>query len=245
MFKPFKNNILKEFPPMILLLSDTPERAQKIQTDLGNEGFPVEITDDVSEMLLRLRQNPRHYRVLLLDFNYTRADVLDICQQVKRDQALRSIPLVCLLDKSRVIDQLLAFEMGADDFIFMPYSPIEIQLKMRSLQRLNQLHQELQQKEAQLEYLRNIQRLVVTLNHYINNALTPLYFAVQIMDMEEEASLRLRSMVRDTVVFISKVLQAIQQLVEDGKLKVLQEGVYKDIMLDIEWELNELIEKKR
>ena len=54
---------------------------------------------------------------------------------------------------------------------------------------------------------------------------------------------RLQSIANDTVVFVSKVLQSLQTLIDTGKMKVAQEGIYKNIMFDIEKELSVLVSK--
>lgn len=230
---------------MILLLSDNQETASNIRADLAREGFEIVLESDHRQALKNLGKDSQ-YQLVLLDIAYSKHDAFEICRQIKNDKHLKLIPLVCLLEKNRFVDQLLAFEMGADDFIFLPYSALEIQLKLRSLHRLIDLQTQIQQKDAQLENLKNIQRIMVTLNHYINNALTPLYFAVQIMEEGQPADAdRVKNIAKETVEFISKVLQSLHKLVQSGKLKILKEGVYKDIMLDIEQELNRLIEKTK
>lgn len=230
---------------MILLLSDNQETAAAIQADLAREGFEIILETDHRQALKNLDKDSQ-FQLVLLDIAYSKHDAFEICRQIKSDKNLKLIPLVCLLEKNRFVDQLLAFEMGADDFIFLPYSALEIQLKLRSLHRLIDLQTQIQQKDAQLENLKNIQRIMVTLNHYINNALTPLYFAVQIMEEGQPADAdRVKNIAKETVEFISKVLQSLHKIVQSGKLRVLKEGVYKDIMLDIEQELNRLIEKTK
>ncbi len=230
---------------MILLLSDNQNTAKTIQTDLSKEGFAVDVLDDFTRAFMQLNNQP-DYNMILLDFEYTKHDVFDICDKIKKNPTFKFLPLVCIMDKNRFVDQLLAFEMGADDFIFVPYNALEMQLKMRSIQRIIDLQNQIQQKDAQLENLKNIQRIMVTLNHYINNALTPLYFAIQIMeDDQKEDTERIRVIAKDTVEFISKVLQSLHKIVQSGKIKILKEGVYKDIMFDIEQELNRLLEKNQ
>lgn len=228
---------------MLLLLSDNAETAVKIQEDLTREGFVTEVVSGFAEALIKLNSEAI-YQLVMIDFDYSGQDVFEICQKIKSSPAQKIIPLVGILNRSRVADKFLAFEMGVDDFILMPYSPLEFQLKIRSLHRITELQMKLQQKEDQLENLKGIQHLMVTLNHYINNALTPLYFAVQMADEKsEEDARRIRTIARDTVEFISKVLQTLQQIVQSGKIKVIREGVYKDLMLDIEQELDSLIKK--
>ncbi|MCB0292806.1 MAG: response regulator, partial [Calditrichaeota bacterium] len=203
---------------MILLLSDNQETAAAIQADLAREGFEIELETDHRQALKNLGEDSQ-FQLVLLDIAYSKHDAFDICRRIKSDKNLKLIPLVCLLEKNRFVDQLLAFEMGADDFIFLPYSALEIQLKFRSLHRLIDLQTQIQQKDAQLENLKNIQRIMVTLNHYINNALTPLYFAVQIMEEGQPADAdRVKNIAKETVEFISKVLQSLHKIVQSGKL---------------------------
>lgn len=240
---------------MILLLTDRPETAELIEKSLSNEGFTVTVSPDYRNALVTLNSQ-QHFDLILLDFEYSsqngNQDVFDICQKLKRNNNTRLIPLIGILDKNRFVEQLLAFEMGVDDFLLLPFTDLEIQLKIRSIQRMIDMQNQIRKKDSQLENLKNIQRIMVTLNHYINNALTPLYFAVQMMDSPNEDGqdaagdmIRLKDIARDTVEFISKVLQSLHRIVQTGKIKVLNEGVYKDIMFDIEQELDQLIEKTR
>lgn len=231
---------------MILLICDIEDTASAIKDDLGKEGFPVEHVHNFDQALSH-GERLYSYQFVILDFESPGKDIVEIAQKIKQHPRLKFLPLLGILDKNRVIDQLLAFEAGVDDFIFVPYTTLDIQLKLRSIQRVTDLQRQLRKKDAQLENLKNIQRMMVTLNHYINNALTPLYFAIQIMDehpgAEEEQ--KIKEIARESVEFISKVLQSLHRIVQSGKLKILREGVYKDIMFDIEKELNKLIEKTR
>ncbi len=231
---------------MILLISENIRVAEMIQSDLAGEGFPVEIIDHYAEAFLKLNEN-HLYQIILLDFKYSRRDPFEICTQLKRNPLQKFLPLIGIVDRERFVDQLLGFEQGADDFILTPYSPLELQLKLRSIKRMIEMRKQMQKQEIQLENLQNIQRIMVTLNHYINNALTPLSFAVQFMEQlpSESNATRLANIAKDTVDFISKVLHSLQTLVDSGKAKITQDGIYKNIMFDIEQELNCLIEKNR
>ncbi len=231
---------------MILLLSENVEIAGMIQKDLGEEGFKVELVDHYSDALQRLERHPK-YQFFILDFNLKAQKAFEICKMIKQNPRFQFLPIVGLIDKDRFVDQLLAFEEGADDFILMPYSTVEIQLKLRSLKRMIEIHEKMRLQESKLENLQNIQRIMVTLNHYINNALTPLSFAVQFFEQlpNNDNAERLKGISKDTVFFVSRVLKSLQTLIDSGKTKVTRDGIYKDIMFDIEKELNELIAKNK
>ncbi|MEL6821754.1 MAG: response regulator [Calditrichota bacterium] len=228
---------------MILLLSDNEKRATLLQNDLKREGFDLHIYTDLGKALLDLSQDDA-WELIMLDCELTQQEAFKICQKLKNNPDTRLIPLICILGKEQIVDQILVFEAGADDFILMPYSTPEIQLKVRSIQRMIELQNTIRQKDAQLENLKDVQRIMVTLNHHINNALTPLSFAVQLAEDDPSKADRLRSIAGETVEFISKVLKSLEKIVRSGKIQVMKDGVYKDIMVDIEAELKKLISGK-
>ncbi len=230
---------------MILLISQNKKIATETRQGLVNEGFQVDHIEQLDRAYAHLVEKSS-YDLLLVDFDGEGYERFEICQRIKRLPGCEALPILGILPREKMVDQIMAFEMGVDDFIFMPYTQLEIPLKIRAVERMGKMRLELQRKKLQVEHLKNAQRIMVTLNHYINNALTPLYFAVQIMDMQQgDEAERLRDIARDTVEFTSKVLQSLHQIVQRGKIQVLKDGVYKDIMIDIERELQTLLKKTR
>lgn len=225
---------------MILLVTSDEQRANAILEDLSVEGFEIQGISDFKKALFRLYNRPE-FEMILLDLESYTEEALDFCKKIKKDFTLKFIPLICIVNRDQIIDQLLLFELGADDFIFTPYSTVELQLKMRTIKRLMNLQKALKQKETQVENLKNIQRIMVTLNHYINNALTPLHTLVQLMDEKKHSDpQRLKDTSRRTVEMISRILTTLRQLVDTGEMKIVQQGVYKDLLLDIEKELKDI-----
>jgi CheY-like chemotaxis protein len=225
---------------MVLLITQNEILAESIKKDLHQEGFQVEILLDFNSVIYTLHGNSA-YQMLLIDFEGNEQKASNLCQRIKKDPFLRYIPLISIVNKDQVVKHLIAFELGVDEFIYVPYSTPELQLKMRSIQRLLELQKKLEKQENQLEALQQVQQILVTLSHYINNSLTPLYTLVQMMnDQNPTDTLRLKKIVRGTVEFISKVLTTLNNLVHTGEMKVIKEGVYKDLLLDIEEELNKL-----
>ncbi len=227
---------------MILLITQNSELARSFMDDLKQEGFDIELLQDHSQIFSRLYQNS-NYHMVIADLNSLGNAAQKIFQQLKNDARLKYLPLICLVQKDLVVEQLIAFELGADEFIYVPYTTPELQLKMRSIQRLLDLQNQLKDKENQLKALQQVQQVLVTLSHYINNSLTPLYSMVQMMNEKNpEDALRLKDFARRTVEFINKVLRTLNNLVQTGEMKVVREGVYKNLMLDIESELKKLQE---
>ncbi len=225
---------------MILLITDNTELANSFRNDLHQEGFGVDLLKDHNQVFTKLYQNP-DYHMVIFDLESTKNDTSKLFEKLKKDPKLKYIPLICIVQKNMVVEQLIAFELGADEFIYVPYTTPELQLKMRAIQRLLDLQNQLKEKENQLNALKQVQRILVTLSHYINNSLTPLYTMVQMMNENNpDDAQRLKEFVTRTVEFINKVLRTLNNLVQSGEMKVVQQGVYKDLMLDIEKELKSL-----
>lgn len=225
---------------MILLASKNAGMAESFIHDLQHEGFEVELLQDYQQVIPQL-YSTKTYQMVILHWEEEQSKVTELFQNIKKNPQLRHVPLICMIKKNQVVEQLIAFESGADEFIYVPYTTLELQLKMRSMQRLLDVQKKLKEKDNQLRALKQVQQILVTLSHYINNSLTPLYTLVQMINEQNpEDARRLKEYVQRTVEFINKVLRTLNNLVQSGEMKVVKEGVYNDLMLDIENELKEL-----
>ncbi len=230
---------------MILFISKNQTIGETFVEEVEREGFQVKWIKDYQKVFLELFQNPKIYDMIVLDMESSSSEATELCQTIKKHDQLKLKPLICMVQKDLVVEQLIAFELGADEFIFVPYTSTELQLRFRSLKRLLDLQKELRDKENQIRSLKQIQKILVTLSHYINNSLTPLYAQVQIMNVKnEEDARKLKEFAQKTVKFINKVLQALNNLVKSGEMKVVSGCVYEDLLLDLEQELKELQEKQ-
>ena len=224
---------------MLLLISTNTEFANSFVTDLNREGFSVEIRKKIKDIctFLHLRKD---IQMLILDLESIGNRTSEIFQRIKKDPKLNLMPIICIIKRDLFIEQLIAFELGADDFIFIPYNTLELQLKMRSIQGLLNLQSQLKEKESRLKVINHTQKVLVTLTHYINNSLTPLYSMAQAPnDSCREDHKRLKETSAHTVEFIKKVLSALNNLVQSGEMRVVKQGIYKDLLLDIENKLQD------
>ncbi len=229
---------------MILLVTQNQSLAESFKVDLNQEGFQVEVLNDYEQAFFKLYTDSK-YRMVILDLEGVEKKAAEVCERLKSEPNLKHIPLICIVQKDLFLQHLTAFELGADEFLYVPYTPPELQLKMRSIQRLLDLQNQLIERENQLRALKQVQRILVTLSHYINNSLTPLYTMVQMINEKDpDDAIRLKNFVKQTVEFINKVLRTLHNLVQSGEMKVVKEGAYKDLLLDIEKELKKLQESQ-
>lgn len=225
---------------MILLLSKNKVLSGSFVKDLRQEGFQIE-TITHNHNLRSYLYSCHDLRIIIIDLESMEQTAASIFRVVKEDPRLKYIPIVGIIRRDLVIEQLIAFELGADDFIYIPYTTVELQLKMRTIQGLLDLQNQLREKEGKIKTLRETQKILVTLSHYINNSLTPLYNQVQFLDENNHDNIRqLKESTTNTIEFIKKVLTSLNNFVQGSEYKVWQENKYRDLLIDIENELEKL-----
>jgi two-component system phosphate regulon response regulator PhoB len=62
-------------------------------------------------------------------------DGLEICRALKADPTTRSIPVVMLTAKGEESDVVLGLELGAEDYVRKPFSPRELNARVRTVLR--------------------------------------------------------------------------------------------------------------
>jgi DNA-binding response OmpR family regulator len=89
------------------------------------------IVADGATGLEMLRKRPPS--ALLLDLRYPGASGCDLCREIAR--LVPNLPLVVLSANSDIVDKVLLLEIGADDYVTIPFSPRELVARLRALIR--------------------------------------------------------------------------------------------------------------
>jgi two-component system phosphate regulon response regulator PhoB len=58
-----------------------------------------------------------------------------VCRELRRHELTRSTPILFLTARDNEIDRVVAFEIGADDYVSKPFSVRELVLRIRALLR--------------------------------------------------------------------------------------------------------------
>lgn len=73
--------------------------------------------------------------LILLDIALPDVQGTEICRMLKGDPKTKSIPIIVATASSEEIDRVVAFELGADDYVAKPFSVRELVLRMRAVLR--------------------------------------------------------------------------------------------------------------
>ena len=98
------------------------------------EGFAVEIHSDGRAGLDSFYVNPPS--ATILDLRLPKLSGEYLCPEMKA--AAPSIPIIVLSASGEVSDKVLLLDMGADDYVTMPFSPRELLARLRVALRHNQ-----------------------------------------------------------------------------------------------------------
>jgi two-component system, OmpR family, KDP operon response regulator KdpE len=119
-------------PIKILLIGDEPNILRTIRRNLVGRGYDVSIAlDDVQTYEITPRVKPDLF-VLDLDFSDAQVNGLDICTQLRK---MIQSPLIVLSSIETDNIKIQALDLGADDFVLMPFSMEEFLARVRSALR--------------------------------------------------------------------------------------------------------------
>ena len=117
----------------ILVVEDEPDILEVVLYNLKQAGFEVDAAENGESALSRARE--RHPDLVLLDLMLPGIDGLEVCKQLRLDDATRDIPIIMLTARAEEVDRVVGFELGADDYVVKPFSPRELILRIRAILR--------------------------------------------------------------------------------------------------------------
>jgi DNA-binding response OmpR family regulator len=115
----------------ILVVEDEPAIALGLRNDLTLEGYAVEVVAD-GETALR-RAADRSFDIVLLDIMLPRKDGFAICRELRR--AGVKTPIIMLTARAQESERVLGLELGADDYVTKPFSPLELCARIKAVLR--------------------------------------------------------------------------------------------------------------
>src|ERR1700688_263260 len=115
----------------ILVIEDDRALRKFLGRLFSSEGYEVDVASDAVCGLERLRQGVP--AAVVLDLPRPGSSGHDLCKKIAN--LIPGLPLVILSGSSDVADKVLLLEMGADDYVTLPFSPRELVARLRALIR--------------------------------------------------------------------------------------------------------------
>jgi len=113
----------------ILMVEDDLEITELLETYLSRysmELFSVSLPSVALEKL-----SIEQYDLVLLDLGLPEMDGLELCKIIKKEYP--STPVIISTARADVSDKVIAFDVGADDYISKPYEPRELVARIQAI----------------------------------------------------------------------------------------------------------------
>ena len=110
-----------------MLIVDKDEAARNQIKKLAEElGYAYDaVTDGIAAVKLFRRFD---YQIILMDTDLPMLDGWNVCRQIRK---ISEVPIIFVSSQTEEGDKLLAFDLGADDFLCKPFSAPELTARIR------------------------------------------------------------------------------------------------------------------
>lgn len=119
--------------PKVLIIDDDKDIAELVSLILKKEKIDSEIINDSLEALTKIEEGKNNYDLILLDIMMPNISGTELCIKI-RDKV--TCPIVFLSAKKELVDKMVGYEIGGDDYITKPFDNTELVLKIKSHLRL-------------------------------------------------------------------------------------------------------------
>ena len=119
--------------PLVLVVEDEAPLVTLLRYNLEKEGFAVAEAADGEEALLRIAEQKPD--AVLLDWMLPLLSGIEVCRQIRRAPATRSLPVIMLTARGEEGDRVRGLNSGADDYVVKPFSLGELVARLRAVIR--------------------------------------------------------------------------------------------------------------
>lgn len=114
----------------VVVVEDDPTIAASLEEALGREGYACHVARDGHAGLALAREKDPD--LVILDLMLPGMDGFSVCRELRRDS---NVPVLMLTAREGETDQILGFELGADDYVVKPFSLTILLSRVRALLR--------------------------------------------------------------------------------------------------------------
>ena len=107
-------------PAKILVVDDEDTLCEVLRFNLEVTGYDVDVAQSAEEALTKISQTP--YNLVILDVMMGETSGFTLARKLKADKDTKDIPIIFLTAKDSEDDMIAGLNIGADDYIFKPYT---------------------------------------------------------------------------------------------------------------------------
>lgn len=117
----------------IYVIEDDESIRELIKIALEGFGYKTRVYESAEPALEGMKNEKPE--LALFDIMLPGMDGLTAIRQIRKDDFLKDIPVICLTAKDKELDKVAGLDVGADDYITKPFGVLELAARIRSLLR--------------------------------------------------------------------------------------------------------------
>ena len=171
----------------ILIVEDDADIREGVEIYLKNQGYQVIQAKDGVEGLEQIEKN--EIDLAIVDIMMPRMDGITMMMKVREKGC--DFPVIMLSAKSEEVDKIMGLNMGADDYITKPFTPLELLARVNSqLRRYNRYREALSKADPPKEtyhVIGGIELNEETVEVFVDGSpvkLTPIEFKILLLLMK-------------------------------------------------------------
>ena len=112
--------------PKILITDDEPNIVTLISRYAQREGYEVKTVSDGRQAIEACKNED--FDIIIMDVMMPDTDGFTACKKIKE---FKDIPVIMLSARGTEYDKLFGFEVGVDDYVTKPFSPMELMARIK------------------------------------------------------------------------------------------------------------------
>jgi len=121
----------------ILMIEDNKSVSEMMGMFFKKEQWDASFAYDGNEAVEMFKSAPNDWDMITLDLNLPGKDGMEVSSEIR--QISKTVPIIMLTARDSESDQVLGLEMGADDYVTKPFSPITLIARIKALHRRAQM----------------------------------------------------------------------------------------------------------
>lgn len=117
----------------ILMIEDNAAVGEMMEMFFQKEEWEAAFIQDGKEGLETFLERDSYWDLIILDLNLPSMDGMQICREIRK--VSQTVPVIMLTAKDTESDQVIGLEIGADDYVTKPFSPLTLIARIKALHR--------------------------------------------------------------------------------------------------------------
>jgi DNA-binding response OmpR family regulator len=115
----------------VLIADDDPDILALVTFKVKQAGYTLITATDGAAALAAARETTPD--LVILDVSMPRMSGLEVCRELRADQATKRVPVLLLTARAQEADIEAGFDVGADDYVVKPFSPRELVARITAI----------------------------------------------------------------------------------------------------------------